>query len=41
LETDVRTRKRGQIVALEAKLQALNEQCTQSEQEKDMALRQV
>lgn len=37
----MRTRNRGQIAALEAKLQAANEQCAQMEQERNTANRQV
>ncbi|KAL3993677.1 Myosin head (motor domain) family protein [Acanthocheilonema viteae] len=41
MESDTRTRNRGQIAALEAKLQAANEQCTQMEQERNTANRQI
>uniref|UniRef100_A0A915PST5 Myosin motor domain-containing protein n=1 Tax=Setaria digitata TaxID=48799 RepID=A0A915PST5_9BILA len=41
MENDMRTRNRGQIAALEAKLQAANEQYVQMEQERNMASRQV
>lgn len=37
----MRTRNRGQIATLEAKLQAVNEQYAQMEQERNTANRQV
>ncbi|MCP9257674.1 Myosin-9 [Dirofilaria immitis] len=41
MENNMRTRSRGQIAALEAKLQAANEQCAQMEQERNTANRHV
>lgn len=41
MESDTRTRNRGQIALLETKLQAANEQCAQMEQERNMTNRQV
>ncbi|EFO26078.1 myosin [Loa loa] len=41
MENDMRTRNRGQLAALEAKLQAANEQYAQMEQERNTAIRQI